>query len=359
MQGKIAIIGDLHFGIKKADPSFLEYQKAYFENEFFPLIEERGIKTIIQTGDILDSRTHIDFLVARFLNAYFFEQIQKRNLRFYSVLGNHDIYYRQSTRLSGVDEMAYMHSRIMIVDRLFSQKVGNCQIDMVPWICNENVDSITDQMNESFQLHAGYKLCIGHFELENFEMQKGITCSKSTFDIDLLKKYDKVVSGHFHTPSEQGNITYIGSPYQLTWNDVNDAKKIIIFDPDKIEYEEIPTKSKRYFIFDFNALREKTFDFDQCRHGYIKIVLADSNVSNAVIDKTLSKLEAKSEPKQVQVLDQRDSENSQMVQEANLESVNTPYTAIQNTIKNSLLNDRIKKLSQDYVYKFCKELDAC
>lgn len=359
MSGKIAIIGDLHFGIKKADPSFLEYQKNYFKNEFFPVLEKEGIKTIIQTGDILDSRTHIDFLVARYIND-FFDYMMDRGYRFFSVLGNHDIYYRQTTKLSGILELTSQYSNVMIVTQLFTMKVPdtNVEIDMVPWICNENSEEVTKRMEDSLNSSDKYKLCIGHFELKDFEMQKGVTCSKSTFDTDILKRYDKVVSGHFHTASIRDNITYIGTPYQLTWNDVNDAKKFIIFDPDKIEYEEVPTKTKKYFIFDFNAVKEKSFDFDQCRQGYIKIVLNDKKASNSVIDKTLAMLESKSEPKQMQVLDKREIEETQAIQAVDLEAVNTPYTAIQNTIKNSLISERIKQLSSDYVTKFCKELDG-
>lgn len=354
---KIAIIGDLHFGIKKADLSFLEYQKGYFENEFFPLLESMGIKTVIQTGDILDSRTHIDFLIARFLNRYFFDQLQKRRIHFISVLGNHDCFYRQSTSVSGIVELTEPFSNVEIVSDYQSREFGNCKIDFIPWICNENLDAITESIQESNALMQ-YHLCIGHFELLDFEMQKGVACSKGTFDASYLEKYDKVISGHFHTSSQRGNIEYIGTPYQLTWNDVGDAKKIIIFDDETLEFQEVPTKTKRYFIFNFESLREKTFDYDICRHGYIKILLNNEKISNAVIDKALTKLEEKSEPKQIQVLDQRDKE-AEAVKEIDMESINTPFTAIQNTIKNSSEKDKIKALSSEYVYRFYKEIEEC
>lgn len=354
---KIAIIGDLHFGIKKADSSFLEYQKGYFENEFFPLIYKNGIKTVIQTGDILDSRTHIDFLVARFMHKHFFEPLKNSYINFYSVLGNHDIFYRQSTSLSGIKELTERYPNVHIITKYTSREVDNCQIDFVPWICNENVEEITQEIASSS--YDRYRLCIGHFELADFEMQKGMKCSKGTFDADSLKCYNKVISGHFHTPSQKGFIEYIGTPYQLTWSDVGDAKKVILFDTETLEFEEYFTKARKYFIFNFEALKEKSFDYESCRHGYIKIILGNSKTSNAVIDKALTKLEQKSEPKQVQVLDQRDSASTEKVEEIDLQAINTPYTAIQNTIKNSTVRERVKDLSSQYVYKFYKEIESC
>ena len=146
---KIAIIGDLHFGIKKADSSFLEYQKGYFENEFFPLLYKNGVKTVIQTGDILDSRTHIDFVVARFIHKNFFLPLKERYINFYSVLGNHDIFYRQSTSLSGIKELTERYPNVHIVTKYSSYDWDNCQIDFVPWICNENAEEIANEIKNS------------------------------------------------------------------------------------------------------------------------------------------------------------------------------------------------------------------
>ena len=43
-----------------------------------------------------------------------------------------------------------------------------------------------------------------------------------------------VYSGHFHTRSTDGKINYLGNPYEMYWNDVNDTRGFHIFDTDTI-----------------------------------------------------------------------------------------------------------------------------
>ena len=40
----------------------------------------------------------------------------------------------------------------------------------------------------------------------------------------LYQKFTKVFSGHYHTRSNDGRIFYIGNPYEMFWNDVNDDR---------------------------------------------------------------------------------------------------------------------------------------
>ena len=47
---KVAIITDQHFGARKNSKHFHEYFLKFYENIFFPAIEEEGITTIIDMG---------------------------------------------------------------------------------------------------------------------------------------------------------------------------------------------------------------------------------------------------------------------------------------------------------------------
>ena len=46
-------------------------------------------------------------------------------------------------------------------------------------------------------------------------------------------------SGHFHHKSDDGQIYYLGPPYQIYWNDFDDPKGFHIFDTDTRELERI------------------------------------------------------------------------------------------------------------------------
>ena len=56
---KIAVIGDLHWGARNDNQEFLNYFQRFFDNVFFPELEERGVNKILQVGDFVDRRKFI------------------------------------------------------------------------------------------------------------------------------------------------------------------------------------------------------------------------------------------------------------------------------------------------------------
>ena len=59
---KIALLGDTHFGVRNDARHFHEYYEKFYSEVFFPYLEEHGINTIIQLGDLFDRRKYINFL---------------------------------------------------------------------------------------------------------------------------------------------------------------------------------------------------------------------------------------------------------------------------------------------------------
>ena len=58
---KVAIITDTHFGARKGSQVFHEFFQKFYDDIFFPTLEERGIKACIHMGDAFDNRKNIDF----------------------------------------------------------------------------------------------------------------------------------------------------------------------------------------------------------------------------------------------------------------------------------------------------------
>ena len=75
---------------------------------------------------------------------------------------------------------------------------------------------------------------MGHLEINGFKATRGHMMEdgmpKQVFD-----KFDNVFSGHFHTRSSDGKIHYLGNPYEMFWNDVNDPRGFTLFDTDTLE----------------------------------------------------------------------------------------------------------------------------
>ena len=51
-------------------------------------------------------------------------------------------------------------------------------------------------------------------------------------DASVFSKFDRVFSGHYHMKSTKDNVTYLGNPYQLYWNDYASKRGFHVFDTD-------------------------------------------------------------------------------------------------------------------------------
>jgi DNA repair exonuclease SbcCD nuclease subunit len=59
-------------------------------------------------------------------------------------------------------------------------------------------------------------------------------------DKSLFKRFEKVFSGHFHKKSDDGQIYYCGTQYEITWSDYKCPKGFHIFDTDTRELTRVP-----------------------------------------------------------------------------------------------------------------------
>ena len=58
---KVAIITDTHFGGRRGNKTFHDYFQRFYEDVFFPTLEEQEIKAVIHMGDAFDNRRSVDF----------------------------------------------------------------------------------------------------------------------------------------------------------------------------------------------------------------------------------------------------------------------------------------------------------
>ena len=61
---KIALLNDTHFGARNDSPAFLDYFMRFYDEIFFPYLQEHNIKTLIHLGDVVDRRKFINFKTA-------------------------------------------------------------------------------------------------------------------------------------------------------------------------------------------------------------------------------------------------------------------------------------------------------
>jgi DNA repair exonuclease SbcCD nuclease subunit len=220
---KVAIITDTHFGARNDSLNFDKSFRKFFEETFFPYIDEHNIKTIFHLGDVFDRRKYVNFNTLRSCKEYFFHPLLERNIDMKVIIGNHDTYYKNTNEINSLDLLLREFPNIEIIESPVVQTIDGSKCTFIPWICSDNYQECMNVLEQES------KFCFGHFEISGFHMFRGAV-NDHGLNRDLLKNFDMVFSGHFHHKSTQDNIYYLGSPYQFIWSDHADERGFHIFD---------------------------------------------------------------------------------------------------------------------------------
>ena len=100
---KVAIITDTHFGARKSSKVFHDFFQKFYDDIFFPTLEERGIKTCIHMGDAFDNRKNIDFWSLNWAKKNVYDRFQKLGVKVYQLVGNHDVYYKNTNEINSIE----------------------------------------------------------------------------------------------------------------------------------------------------------------------------------------------------------------------------------------------------------------
>ena len=270
---KICILGDTHFGMRGDSMDFHKYIEKFYENTFFPYLKENGITTVLQLGDLFDRRKFINFNSLYLCRKYFFDKLKENNIQFITLLGNHDVAFKNTLEVNSSQLLLNEYENITIYDSFHTVSFGGIDVDIIPWICDDNQDQIFAQIKSSKS-----EICFGHFELDGFEMERGVVCHGG-LDKKNLSKYDVVLSGHFHHKSSDGTITYVGTPSEMFWSDYNDSRGFHIFDTHTRELEFIQNPNRMFYKLNYDdelehfAEQYRTFDYSIYEGCYVKVVV--------------------------------------------------------------------------------------
>ena len=264
---QIALINDSHFGARNDSPIFLEYFLSYYENHFFPYLEKHNIKTVFHLGDLLDRRKYVNFHTLSSVQSRFIDRIEQMELDFYCLIGNHDTYFKNTNKINSVSEL--FKSKMKVISSPTEIEVGGVTFAAFPWLNSTNYDT-------SMQLIADTRAeyAIGHFEIAGFHVLRGVRHEEG-IDVAILSKFDKVFSGHFHCKQADKNVEYLGTQYQITFNDMNELKGFHVFDTDTrdLTYIKNPSKIFHQIRYDDKSYDMMETDFSQYEKSYVRVVV--------------------------------------------------------------------------------------
>ena len=267
---KILILGDTHFGVRGDSLKFLAYYEKFYKEVVFPYVDANNISYIIQLGDLFDRRKFINFNTLVEAKRFFFDELKKRPITFYTLLGNHDIFWKESLAVSSTGSVLGEYD-IKMIDKPTTVDIAGTTFDLIPWICKENESDVTNFIDSSKS-----DICCGHFEIAGFPMYRGMHAEEG-LSHDMFAKYERVWSGHYHTKSKAENIEYIGTPYEMTWQDAGDPKGFSVFDTNTRELEFIQNPYTIHERIEYNDKGVEPIDpaTIDIKDKYIKLVVVN------------------------------------------------------------------------------------
>lgn len=220
---KIALISDLHIGIKKQCPVFMESQLRFFREQFVPELTERGIKNIWVLGDVFDTRQQINTLVINKAIDLFRDTLRDFDVDI--IVGNHDMYLTTDTGINSLKILGLLPN-VTVYERQETLTIDGKKVLVQPWIVDYGQPDL---------IKGKYDYAFMHADIIGFDQGGGRLSESGLVAKEILRHVDAVYSGHYHNgvrrQFEKGkSITYLGAPYQLTRIDRNGTRGYRVLD---------------------------------------------------------------------------------------------------------------------------------
>ena len=278
---KIWIISDTHFGAHNNAKKWEDLMCSWMNDYFFPLVcsvfEDGDV--LVHLGDVFDNRQSVS-LSSMNIAINFFERLSSIFNSVYVLCGNHDAYYTTKNDITSLECLKHIPNISVIKDPVSYDLFGKKCL-FFPWTENLRYFKKTISDNEPDILFC-------HTEFCGCVMNSSMSKSENDFDIPNISC---IYSGHIHHRQKYKNVTYAGSPYQLTQNDRNNTKGVWIFDPvnDK-ETFQVNDKSPEFIRVKYDDVKEMSLnDFIKfCDNKFVEVETDSSLMSKCKFQKILS-----------------------------------------------------------------------
>lgn len=335
------------FGVRNDKKVFLDHQVRFYEEIFFPYLEQNTVHAVIHLGDLMDRRKYVNFTTLQRMNEVFMKRLDAMGLPVYFIVGNHDTYYKNSNEVNSLNEL-FSESNYENFHYYWKEPVeldfDGLKVMLAPWICDDNRERTFQMIRDT-----DARVLMGHFEIQGFEMDRGTICEHGE-RADDFSKFLHVFSGHFHHKSHHKNINYLGAQYEMTWADCDDPKGFHIFDTDTMELTFVNNPLSMFHKITYNGTEMSAEDISELDVSalvdtYVKVIVQEKG-NPYIYDLFQNKMN------QSGAADVKFIEDSVILEQMNLEGI---IDEAQDTL--TILKNYIGNMDMDEITK--KQVENC
>ncbi len=280
---KVAIITDQHFGARKGSKNLHDYFGKFYDDIFFPYLEENKVTTVVDMGDTFDNRRSMDLWALKWAKEKYFDRLRDLGIKVHTIVGNHTAYYKDTNDINSIELFLNEYENVTVYPEAAEIKLGKSKVLLLPWINTENYENTYSMVKKSRS-----KIVMGHLELNGFRATRG-HMMENGMDVDIFDKFEKVYSGHFHTRSNNGKVYYLGNPYEMFWNDVNDPRGFTIFDTETLKHFHVDNPYRLFYNIYYDDTNYKLFNTTEYRNKIVKVIVKKKS-SQKQFEKFIDKL---------------------------------------------------------------------
>ena len=218
---KVAIITDQHFGARKNSKLLHDYFLKFYNDVFFPYLEEHGITTVVDMGDTFDSRKGIDFSALAWAKDNYYDRLKDMGIHVHTIVGNHTAYYKNTNDVNAVDLLLREYDNVEVYSEATEVSIDEwLKVLFIPWINKENEERTFKFIRIKRQIATARWGTLNSRDLELIEGASWIMVIRASY-IQSSPKSSAVTTT---ARSDNGKIFYLGNPYEMFWNDLEDPR---------------------------------------------------------------------------------------------------------------------------------------
>ena len=277
MKNKVALFSDLHIGLHGDSPVWHKIALD-FADWVKDTLESKKIRDIIFCGDFFHYREEVNQTTLD-CGTEFLKKFKDFNI--IMIPGNHCCYYKNNSIIHSLKPFDGWEN-ITVYDKLTTIEHCGKTLTFCPW--GVEVKDIPKS-----------DIIFGHFEITNFKINFVKICEHGEDSANLLDKANTVISGHFHSRDhrtyDNGEILYLGSPFEQNFGEVNQAKGITILDFNTMKYEFIENLiSPKHIKISLTSILAKTVDLKKGINGNVVTLLIDEKLNEDTLNLVISKI---------------------------------------------------------------------